>query len=97
MERIHQTVRYSLLVICILWRESTCTQHYVLLGTELQHCGQETTQAAVQSSIAATPKTGSVKPSEAPKEVAAVYKLGGEYVELAVFIIPPKYDKITVS
>jgi hypothetical protein len=34
---------------------------------------------------------------EAPKEVAAVYNLGGEYVELAVFIVPPRHDKFTVS
>jgi len=63
VERRHQTDGYSLLVICNLWREITCTQHYVLLGTELQHCGHETTQAAVHSSITATLKIGSVKPS----------------------------------
>jgi len=71
VERRPQTVRFSLLVICNLWRESTCTQYYVLLGavgTVLHRCGQETTQAAIHSSIAATLKIGSVKPSGSSQE-----------------------------
>jgi len=50
------------------------------LGTELQH-------RQLSTSIFATPlKNCSVKPSEAPKEMAVMYKYnpGGEYVELAV-------------
>jgi len=36
VERRSYAVGYSLSVICNLWRESTCMQYFVQLGTELQ-------------------------------------------------------------
>ena len=71
VERRSYAVRCSLSVICSLWRDSTCMQHFVQLGTDFQ---QWQANCTVGCRRVASQHLWSHP--EAPKEMAAMSRRG---------------------
>jgi hypothetical protein len=95
VERRRQTVRYSLSVICNLWK---AREHCTVFGTRIFSGGKKTVQAVLHEWYCNTTQERFYEAiRKPPKEMAEMFNLGGQNVEPTVVEYQPKCNNISAT